>query len=215
MNSLFLELISGLEQNLAHKKLGEYAHKLMAPQGRLLAPDHEIPPRPSAILIALYEKDDQIFFPIIRRNIYNGLHSGQMGFPGGKFEPNDKTLINTALRESQEEIGINSNEVVVLGTLSELYIPITNVQILPVIAYLKTEPNFILDSHEVDSIFTINITEIMNHSNKVTELWTIRGAEVNVPFYYIHEQKIWGATAMILSELEQLLLSINFKSTFT
>jgi 8-oxo-dGTP pyrophosphatase MutT (NUDIX family) len=214
MNSPFIELISGLEQNLANKKLGEYAHKLMAPQGRLLAPDHDIPPRLSAILIVFYEKDNQIFFPIIRRNIYNGLHSGQMGFPGGKFELNDKTLINTALRESQEEIGINSKEVVVLGTLSELYIPITNMQILPVLGYLKTEPDFILNSHEVDSIFAINLADI-NDSNKVTELWTIREAEVNVPFYYIHEQKIWGATAMILSELEQLLLAINFKPLLT
>jgi len=206
MDTYFIEFLEQLKQNLALKKPGEWAQKLMMPEGRIISPPHNKQPVPSAVLIALYEKNKEIFFPVIRRPVYNGHHSGQIGFPGGKFETIDINLTNTAIREAHEEIGININELVVIGSLSDLYIPITNMHVTPILGYLKTPPNYISDSFEVDEIFNINVNDLLLQSNKVNEKWNLRGSEVNVPFYYIQQQKIWGATAMILSELEQVLI---------
>ncbi len=180
------------------------AHQLMMPQGRIMVPDHSNPPLKSAVLLLLYPKGNQLHFPIIRRPVYNGMHSGQMALPGGKQEELDASLEQTAVREACEEIGICSSNIQILGHLSELYIAVTHIHVLPVVAFAQQEPSFILDSHEVDELFTIPITDLFNPEIKKRELWNLRGQEVEVPFYHLANHKVWGATAMILSEFESI-----------
>lgn len=201
----FKELIIHLKQKLAEDLPGIKAHKLMMPEGRKFHPDKSTTPIESAVLIVLYEDKNQILFPIIKRPIYNGLHSGQMALPGGKFEKSDVDLIDTALRETEEEIGIISKDITILGTLSQLYIPITNIKVLPVLGYLNTPPNYLLNNHEVDALFKVNISDLLNPLTKNNETRKLRGDFLEIPFYNLHSQKVWGATAMMLSEFEQIV----------
>ena len=205
MDTYLKNIINSIKIHLNNNKPGEKAQKLMMPEGRILSPEYQVKPIPSAVLIALFIDKNQLYFPIIRRPVYNGMHSGQIAFPGGKRDSSDSNLIHTALREANEEIGIIPDEVEVLGTLTQLYIPITNMNVLPVVGYLKTKPSYILNKHEVDAIYNINIKDIFDFDKKITETWNLRHNNINVPFYNINKQKIWGATAMIISEFEQLL----------
>jgi 8-oxo-dGTP pyrophosphatase MutT (NUDIX family) len=177
----------------------------MMPQGRIMVPEHSILPQKSAVLLLLYPKGDHLFFPIIRRPVYDGVHSGQMALPGGKQEELDASLEQTAVRETCEEIGICSSNIQVLGRLTELYISVTNIQVLPVVAFTQSEPSFVLDTYEVDALFSIPLTDLLNPELKKKETWTLQGQEVEVPYYYLAHQKVWGATAMILSEFESLI----------
>ena len=203
--------ISDLKEfaNALHKALGgnlnKKAQDLMMPQGRLTIPDFTKPPKQSAVLILFYPDKDGIYFPLIRRPRYDGAHSGQMALPGGKREKEDEDLIYTALRETCEEIGVCLGKADVLGVLSEHFIPVTNMIVLPVIGVLHETPIFEPEPNEVEEIFTINLQEFFNRENKKRETWKLRGQDVEVPFYLLKHQKVWGATAMILSELEYLL----------
>lgn len=197
--------IKGLKTKLNGDLPGERAHRAMIPEGRNLYPKHSDKPRQSAVLILLYQDQNSLYFPLILRPKYNGIHSGQMALPGGKKEKADKNLIHTALRESCEEVGVCRDAMEILGSLSELYIPVTNMTVLPVVAIAKNKPEFIIKPDEVAGLFLVDIQEMLNPENKISEHWLLRGNKVKVPFYYLKKQKVWGATAMILSELEQLL----------
>lgn len=205
MPNNFNEFIELLKLKLASDMPGIKAHNIMTPERRGLYKNSTISTTESAILILLYKKNNQIYFPIIKRQIYNGHHSGQMAFPGGKFEKSDTSLIETALRETEEEIGVNQNKIKVLGVLSELLIPITNMKVLPVLGFLESEPEFSINKHEVDALFNINIIDLINPDTKNNEIWNLRGNDFNVPFYNMQNQKVWGATAMMLSEFEQII----------
>ncbi len=178
----------------------------MLPKGRLLQAKGSIPPRSSAVLLLLYPQNNELYFPLIRRPIYNGMHSGQMALPGGKMEEGDASLIQTALRESHEEIGVDKNSVEILGSLTDLYIEITHMQVLPVVGYVGKKPDFSIQVSEVDALFEIPLSHLFNPELKKKEWWNLRGELIEIPFYHLSEQKVWGATAMILSEFEQLLL---------
>lgn len=206
MNKTHISLLKLLKYQLSLNKHGEWAQKLMMPEGRIVTPNYNENPTPCAVLLVLFESNNKIQFPLIRRPIYDGLHSGQMAFPGGKYEKTDSDLIATALRETQEEIGIDPNLINILGTLSPLYIPITNMEILPVVGYVKIKPQFILNNFEVDELFEVDISDFLSSETKKKENWNLRGNRVDVPYYYLEKQKVWGATAMILSEFEQIAI---------
>lgn len=198
-------MIEIIQQKLAQKKPGYQAHKLMMPEGRAMNPVHNANPTQSAVLIALFNEKNLIKFPLIRRPKYNGSHSGQMALPGGKFEPNDISLKNTAIRESYEEIGIQPENVEIIGSLSELYIQVTNIQVTPYVGIINTKPYFKIDKREVDELYIADLSEIQNPNNKFKENWNIQGTNIDVPYYKLQDQIVWGATAMILSEFEQLI----------
>lgn len=187
--------------------LNKNAQQKMMPKGRITNPDFTNPPKKSAVLILFYPDSGAICFPLIRRPNFNGAHSGQMALPGGKFEDTDHDLIHTALRETHEEIGIPRTSIRVLGLLSDHFIPITNLLVQPVIGFVNHKPTFITNKNEVAELFEINLKEFLTDDIKKRELWNLRGNPVEVPFYFLQNQKVWGATAMILSELENVLLS--------
>lgn len=101
--------------------------------------------RKSAVLLLIYPFKDEIYFPLILRNSYDGFHSGEVGFPGGRYEQTDQDLIQTALREANEEIGLCSEDVKILGTLSEIYIGPSDFLVLPVVGYIPYRPHFMPD----------------------------------------------------------------------
>jgi 8-oxo-dGTP pyrophosphatase MutT (NUDIX family) len=157
--------------------------------------------RRSAVLILFYPSNNEIYVPLILRPSYDGVHSAQVAFPGGKYEPTDENLIQTALREAQEEIGLKINNVKILGTLTELFIGPSNFKILPVIGYVLYKPDFRADKREVEKILETKLNDISNPAIIGSSEMLIRGEQAIVPHYEIDNHKIWGATAKMISEL--------------
>ena len=129
-----------------------------------------------------------------------------MSFPGGKKDKTDVDLIFTALRETEEEIGIDKNKIEIIGSLSELYIIASNFNVLPTIGFLNETPSFIADEHEVDEIVSVKIEDLMNDSlQKEKPLTILQGITINAPYFDLNDKVVWGATAMMLSELKNIL----------
>lgn len=198
----FASFIDQLVQHLSFPLPGESAHVTMQATSKLRLNTKPNPrTRKSAVLILFYPRQNEIYFPLILRPTYDGAHSGQMAFPGGRYELSDEDLIRTALREAQEEIGLRLTDVKVLGPLTELFIPVSNFYVLPVIATIPYRPEFYPDAREVDEIFEIKLEEISNPDIVGSEYLQIRGEQVFAPHYNVRGYKIWGATAMMISEL--------------
>lgn len=164
-------------------------------------------PRISAVLIVLYEQDGQLTTALTQRHAYQGVHGGQMSFPGGKREEGDPDLIHTALREAEEEIGVKRDELELLGQLSELYIPPSNFLVQPVIAFMPGQRQFTPQANEVEKIVEIPLNYFMDDANVnlQTEIKLFNGTIVRVPAVTYKGHVIWGATAIIISELVWLL----------
>lgn len=198
----FNDFISTLDTQLRQPLPGPEAHLKMASATRLrlkVQPNEKT--RRSAVLILFYPYRDQILVPLILRPKYDGVHAGQMAFPGGRYEKTDENLIRTALREAQEEIGIKASDVQILGKLTELFIPPSNFYVLPVVGKLAYKPDFYPDPREVEAVLEVNLEELMDENNVgFTEL-DVRGITIEAPFYDIQGHKVWGATAMMISEL--------------
>ncbi|WP_430936358.1 NUDIX hydrolase [Saccharicrinis sp. 156] len=165
--------------------------------------------RESSVLILFYLKDNTLYIPFIQRSRYDGPHSGQISLPGGKFEPQDKNLLETALRETWEEIGVRPDKMQILGNLTSTYIPNSNYNVTPYIAYLPEEPNFILDSFEVANIIEAQVAQLIAPETIDLFVKKVNGVQVEAPFFNINNHQIWGATAMIISELKELITTID------
>lgn len=161
-------------------------------------------PKKSAVLILLYPENDKIYIPFIKRVTDGSMHSGQIAFPGGKFEQSDKDMKSTALREAEEEIGIDQNKVEVLKELTPLYIPVSNYLVWPFVGVTDKMPDFVKSDSEVDVIFNVNIKELCE-ANIVYKEFSVRNTSINAPFFILKDIEIWGATAMILSEFIDIL----------
>ncbi|EKD30725.1 MAG: NUDIX hydrolase [uncultured bacterium] len=155
---------------------------------------------------------------LIKRNTYEGVHSGQIAFPGGKCEKTDKGVIDTAYREAFEELGIVRENTETVCQLTPIYIPPSNFTIYPVLTYAKEELRFSLDPREVVEYKEIEIRMFNPEFSEFRKLETIRGEWVNAPGFVIGDYFVWGATAMILSELYQLVaeakLSISLSNMY-
>jgi len=160
----------------------------------------------SSVLILLYPHNGNIYTVFIKRPEYEGIHSGQISFPGGRHEKADKTRIDTALRESSEEIGVDTDDIVCLGKLSELYIPPSNYLVLPVVGYMNARPHFKADPFEVDKIVEVDLKELSDRSTiSEKKIDIISGVSFTTPSYQINGITIWGATAMIVSEFLEVV----------
>lgn len=157
-------------------------------------------PKKSAVLLHLYPFQEQLHISYIERPTYNGVHSNQISFPGGKFEEQDESLMYTAIREANEEVNVDPKEVEVIGSLSEIYIPPSNFLVKPYISFQKTRPNFIADIREVQQVIEIPLEYLL--SQELGNHQIIRGTETaQVKGYLINGKVMWGATAMITKEL--------------
>jgi 8-oxo-dGTP pyrophosphatase MutT (NUDIX family) len=205
LQSELTNIISGLKEALSSVLPGEKAHRMMIPQGRNLYPTVDITSiKQSSILILLFPFDGKVSTCLIRRPSTMRFHGGQIAFPGGKYETFDKDILNTALRESFEEIGTDSDLIEIIGALTPLYVQVSNFTINPFIGWSKTLPQFKIESQEVDEIFIVPVERFLQHSTiQIREVTTIRGT-IEVPGFYIDQLFIWGATAMIISEFNEI-----------
>ena len=161
----------------------------------------------SAVSILFYPNDNnETYFVLILRKTYKGVHSAQVGFPGGKFEEQDASLNTTAIRETEEEIGIPKETIKVLKAMSPLYIPPSNFMVHPYLSIVDSTPNFIKQDSEVEAIIEVSLSDFLDKKNCVrTKVPTSFGIELEVPAYHLNQHIVWGATAMMLSELKDLL----------
>lgn len=198
--------IDQIKHSLKQPLPGEAAQKRMAPshRGSLLNGSDYSDPRNSAVLISLFPSNDGLSTLFIKRATYDGIHSGQISFPGGKIEEQDDSLIQTALREAQEEVGINPCDVEVLGILTPLFIPVSNMLVLPVVGLLRNKPELHLNLQEVEYTIIVPIDHLKNPQNQSVKTIEIRNDKIIAPFFSYKEEAIWGATAMIVSEFIEL-----------
>ena len=205
---MFDKLIAGLKSEL-HKPLpGEEAQFLMAPLQRKKTAFSDIEnAKVASVLILLYPHLDSAYVPFILRTSYEGTHGGQVSFPGGKSDTDDLTLENTALRESKEEIGIIAENTVIIAKLTSLYIPPSNFLVHPFLAYSEKRPDFKIDKSEVEKLLEVDISELLDESNKKMKQITHRatGTLMDTPYLDIQNETIWGATAMMISELNAII----------
>lgn len=162
-----------------------------------------------AVLVLLYPHRDALQTVLILRPEYEGVHSGQVAFPGGRREPEDADLSVTALREAQEEVGLIPEQVEVIGTLSEVYIPPSNYIVRPYVAYSPERPDFIPDPREVARVLEYDVEHFLHEKAiKDERIRLAGGAQLKVGAFNHDGHVIWGATAMMLSEF-RMLLNVN------
>ncbi|MBC3757618.1 CoA pyrophosphatase [Hyunsoonleella sp. SJ7] len=163
----------------------------------------------AGVMALFYPKDDnKTHFILILRNTYKGVHSAQVSFPGGKLEKGDKSLEYTAVRETFEEVGVPEKDIEVIKPISQVYIPPSNFYVQPFIGISKNRPKFIKEEAEVEQLIEVELTDLLNASSlamkRVTASYKI---DIEVPAFKLNGFTVWGATAMMLSEIKDLLQS--------
>lgn len=191
--------------------MGEESHIKMAPSIRIDAlrkiKNKTIIKKKAAVMVLFYPDDNNVVnLLLMLRNTYKGVHSNQVGFPGGKVEKIDKSLLETALRETFEEVGVPSNSVETIRELSSIYIPPSNFEVQPYIGLYHNPLPFVIEEAEVASLIEVSLSDFMNDKNIITKkISTSYATNIDVPAFKLNGYVVWGATAMIMSELKELL----------
>jgi len=204
---VFLKLVPKINSAILP---GEAAHLKMAPVERIaLMKDLDIEalnPRNAAVMMLLYPKEDMTHIVLIVRNSYKGVHSSQVAFPGGKVEIDDLTNERAAIRETEEEIGVRAEQIRIVRAFSEIYIPPSNFKVFPFLGYCKTTPVFNPDPREVVGIIELPLKDFLDDRLvQINRMSTSYTQDVDIPAFMFGKFVIWGATAMMLSELKEVL----------
>lgn len=199
-----------IPQILEEELPGDDAHIKMMPLERIaIFKDldlEKINPREASVMMLFYPKNDEPYLVMILRNSYKGVHSSQIGFPGGKVEKYDVSLADTALRETFEEIGVDRELITIVRPFTALYIPPSNFKVYPFLGYATRELTFTPDDREVFGIIEMPLSKLMDDNTKVSKtLSTSYMEEVDVPAFKFEEYYIWGATSQMLNELKEVL----------
>lgn len=202
------EVISKIRYKLTKPLPGWTSQVKMAPSFR---PDHT--PRENCtkagVLLLLYPNLTDLSLILIKRPQYKGIHSGQISLPGGKVETSDKNLIDTALRETEEEIGVPAKFIDVLGTLTPLYIPVSDTEVFPSVGFTGEKPLFEPDPYEVDFLIELPIAQLLKPEIIETKIYQDNKYNGIIPYFNINNNHIWGATAMILSEFIDIIYNLD------
>jgi len=206
----FLTSIPHLEKEILP---AEAAHlKMMPPERKEIMKNLDLKsknPKRAAVMMLLYPKDKQTHLVLIVRNSYPGVHSSQIAFPGGKVELSDTSLSHTALRETHEEIGIAPEKINVIKAYTEVYIPPSNFMVYPFLGYSHEELYFQPDPAEVAGIIELPLLHLLDDASLVNQkMDTSYSLAIDVPSFKIQEHYVWGATAMMLSELKETLKKV-------
>ncbi len=188
-----------IKKALAGNLSGKTSHQKMMPPNRKLkaAAIDKSRLKPSSVLLLLFEEDDELYICLIKRPVTMKHHAGQVAFPGGRIDP-EETSMETALRETWEEIGVAPEKIEVLGALSELFVDVSGFLIQPFVGWLNEKPSFKLNKAEVEKIILFPLLKYKDNLEE-TELETVSG-KLKVPCFHFEGEIIWGATAMILAE---------------
>jgi 8-oxo-dGTP pyrophosphatase MutT (NUDIX family) len=207
---LFTDFVKHLPKIEKESLLSRDAHIKMAPLERISYSDEtqylDKNPKKAAVLMLFYPKNERTHLALIVRNSYPGVHSSQIGFPGGKVELSDANLTETALRETHEEVGIASHQIQVVKTFSEIYIPPSNYLVAPFMGIAYEELTFIPDPNEVKKVLELSIADFLDEQilTKVT-MSTSYATDIEVPAFQVDKYIVWGATAMMMSELKEVI----------
>jgi len=164
-------------------------------------------PNKAGVMALFYPNKEEITnLVLILRKTYKGVHSNQVAFPGGRVEDFDKNLKHTALRETEEEVGIPKKDVEVIKKLTKLYITPSNFWVHPYVGLMSKTPNLIPQESEVEKILEVDLEDFMDEKNLISQqLSTSYAKNIQVPAFQLNGHVVWGATAMMLSELKDLL----------
>ncbi|MFZ4106948.1 NUDIX hydrolase [Flavobacterium sp.] len=189
------------------------SHIKMAPLERIDSMekilDYSDSARKAAVMMLFYPKAEVTHLVLIVRNTYPGVHSSQIAFPGGKVEESDLNFQEAALRETFEEIGVSPNKIIVVKSFSSIYIPPSNFLVVPFMGICTTELDFVLQQEEVSDIVELPLKMLLDDSIITSKTMVTSYAKaINVPVFQIYEHAVWGATAMMLSELKDVLKKV-------
>lgn len=190
---------------------GETVQFKMAPMERLqelkrVARNQNSATRAGVLSLFYPSEDFETRLILILRKTYHGVHSAQVGFPGGKLEPEDETIQDAALRETEEEVGVPRSAISVLKQLTEIYIPPSNFFVQPFLGITSQPPKFVPEEKEVEALIEVNLRDFMDDLNITTQTLSTSYAEsIEVPAFQLNGHIVWGATAMMLNEVRELL----------
>ncbi|MCE1198428.1 MAG: CoA pyrophosphatase [Marinilabiliales bacterium] len=194
-----------LLQRLCGSLPGSSSHYKMLPRGRSLQlPDPSPSYRESAVLLLLVPNGDQLGICMIKRPATMKNHAGQIAFPGGKKEKDDRDAVGTALRETHEEIGISPTDIEIMGLMTPVYVQVSNFFITPVVGIMHQKPLLKTDASEVDEVLFVPLEYLYDPNMQINkELETLTG-KMPVPGYQVGDHFVWGASAMMLAELADI-----------
>jgi len=193
---------------------GEDYHFRMAPMERLKELKRKAyqsnTARQAAVLCLFYPSEsDETHFMLILRKTYKGVHSAQVGFPGGKVEEEDETLMHTALREAEEEVGVSRKRVAVLKQMTQVYIPPSNFFVQPYMGLANETPLFTPQDEEVEALIEVPLREFLDDRIQITQRFdTSYAKNIEVPAFQLQGHIVWGATAMMLNEIREMLKEV-------
>lgn len=209
---LFKDFIKYIPKIEKEKLLSTDAHAKMAPLERISYLKEENyqdkNPKQAAVLMLFYPKNQQTHLALIVRNTYPGVHSSQIGFPGGKVEESDLNLEETALRETHEEVGIHPEKVEIIKSFSQIYIPPSNFLVAPFMGISQQELTFVPDLHEVKRVLEFSVEDFLSEKSITkVKMSTSYATDIEVPAFMVDKYVVWGATAMMMSELKETIKS--------
>jgi len=190
---------------------GLQAHLKMASEHRISDYINEqkliVDARKSAVMILFFEESNVLKMIVIRRSVYVGIHSGQIAFPGGRYEESDGDVRVTALREIEEEIGISEDKIQIIGRLTDIYVPPSNFLISVFVGFLVDKPVYKIDEREVDEVIEIQFSDFFKSDAVKQKDFYVNSIKAvsNAPYFDVTNAEIWGASAMVISELIEVL----------
>lgn len=190
---------------------GEAVQFKMAPIDRLRELEGEVikidKAKRAGVMALFYPTEDyQTNLILILRKTYKGVHSAQVGFPGGKIEKIDRSIEDAALRETEEEVGVPRSNISIIKKLTEIYIPPSNFFVQPFLGIIPKTPKFVLEEREVEALIEVNLNSFMDERCVTSEILTTSYAtDLEVPAFNLNGHIVWGATAMMLNEVRELL----------
>jgi 8-oxo-dGTP pyrophosphatase MutT (NUDIX family) len=158
---------------------------------------------PSSVLIPLYPGENGALSIILTLRSESIRHAGQISFPGGRSDKGEPP-VKTALRETWEEVGIPPEKVDIAGSITPLYLNKSDNQITPFVGFLREKPQLIRNPDEVEEVIIATLDQLLSEKYIKREVWDLNQRKLEVPYWNIHRVPLWGATAMMLSELLEL-----------